>query len=66
MILHLTIIFGAVVSLSRGSPVGAIVVLVLLKPAVDLVLHRREHARLGAGAGAGAGPAAGSGTISPP
>jgi hypothetical protein len=72
MILHLTIIFGAVVSLSLGSPVGAIVVLVLLKTAVDLVLHRREHARLGAGAGAGAatgagaGTTPGSGTVSPP
>lgn len=59
MILHVTIIFGAIVSLSIGSPVGAIVVLVLLKTAIDLVLHRREHERLGSGAGTDAG------TVSP-
>jgi hypothetical protein len=42
--LHLTIIFGAFVSLMIGSPVGAIVVLVLIKTIGDLVFHVREHA----------------------
>ena len=64
IILHVTIIVGAIVSLSLGSPIGAIVVLVLLKTAVDLALHRREHARLGAGAGTPTG--AGTGALSPP
>jgi len=47
VILHLTILFGAFVSLAIGSPVGAIVVLVLLKTSLDLGLHLREHVRLG-------------------
>ena len=48
VILHLAIIFGGVVSLSIGSPIGAVIVLVLLKTAVDLRLHLREHASLAA------------------
>ena len=43
VILHMTIILGALVSLTLGSPVGAIVVLVILKTVVDLALHLREH-----------------------
>ena len=46
VILHLTILFGAFLSLAIGSPVGAIVVLVLLKTAVDLAFHVREHGGL--------------------
>jgi hypothetical protein len=46
VILHLTILFGAFVSLAIGSPVGAIVVLVLLKTSVDLAFHLREHGGL--------------------
>ena len=48
LILHLTILFGAFVSLAIGSPVGAIVVLVLIKTVVDLAFHLREHAALAA------------------
>ncbi len=48
VILHLTILFGAFLSLSIGSPVGAIVVLVVLKTILDLGFHLREHGRLGA------------------
>ena len=43
VILHLAIILGAFVSLVIGSPVGALVVLVILKTVVDLALHLREH-----------------------
>ena len=43
VILHVTIIVGAIVSLTIGSPVGAILVLVLLKTGVDLAFHLREH-----------------------
>jgi hypothetical protein len=46
VILHLTILFGAFLSLAIGSPVGAIVVLVLLKTALDLAFHLREHGAL--------------------
>ena len=48
VILHLAIVFGGIVSLSIGSPVGAVIVLVLLKTVVDLRLHLREHAGLAA------------------
>jgi Family of unknown function (DUF6498) len=46
-ILHVTIIFGAFVSLLIGSPIGAIVVLVLVKTGADLALHVREHDAIG-------------------
>jgi hypothetical protein len=48
VILHVTIIIGAMVSLFIGSPVGAVVVLVLLKTIVDLRFHLREHAAIAA------------------
>jgi hypothetical protein len=43
-VLHLTIILGAFVSVALGNPIGALVVLVVLKTAIDAVLHLREHA----------------------
>jgi len=46
LILHLTIILGAFLSLVLGSPVGAIVILVLIKTIVDLGFHIREHAAI--------------------
>jgi hypothetical protein len=46
MILHLTILFGAFVSIALGSPIGAVIVLVLLKTGVDLAFHLREHGAL--------------------
>jgi hypothetical protein len=53
VILHLTILFGAFVSLVIGSPIGAVIVLVLLKTGVDLWFHLREHAVQQAQAGGG-------------
>jgi len=43
VILHLAIILGAFVSITIGSPIGALIVLVILKTIVDLALHLREH-----------------------
>ena len=43
VILHLTIIFGAVLIGTTGAPAVAIVILVLLKIALDLGLHLAEH-----------------------
>jgi hypothetical protein len=43
VVLHLTIIFGAIASLLLGSPLGAVVVLVAVKTLIDLALHLREH-----------------------
>jgi hypothetical protein len=48
IVLHLAIIFGGFVSLMMGSPLGSILVLVLLKTALDVRFHRREHDRLAA------------------
>ncbi len=48
VILHLAILFGAFISLTIGSPIGALLVLVVLKTAIDVALHRREHASLAA------------------
>lgn len=50
VILHVTILIGAMVSLFLGTPVGAIVVLVILKTALDLTLHLREHGSMGTAA----------------
>jgi hypothetical protein len=47
-ILHVTILIGAMVSLALGTPIGAVVVLVVLKTVVDLSFHVREHDRLAA------------------
>ncbi|HEV8488231.1 MAG TPA: DUF6498-containing protein [Candidatus Limnocylindrales bacterium] len=41
--LHLTIIAGGMLSISMGSPVGSMIVLVAIKIAIDLALHIREH-----------------------
>lgn len=47
IVLHLTIVLGAVLVLGLGQPVLLIGLLVVLKTALDLLLHLREHARLG-------------------
>jgi len=43
VVLHVTIIFGAILISMTGAPAAAIVVLVLLKIALDLGLHLAEH-----------------------
>ena len=43
MILHVTIIFGALAISFTGAPAAAIVILVLLKIAMDVAFHLREH-----------------------
>jgi hypothetical protein len=43
VVLHVTIIFGAFAIGFTGAPVFAIVILVILKTAMDLALHLREH-----------------------
>lgn len=46
VVLHVTILIGGFVVAFLGAPIGALIVLVVLKTAFDLGLHRREHARL--------------------
>ena len=43
VVLHLTILLGAFVVAFIGSPIGALLVLVILKTAFDLRLHLNEH-----------------------
>jgi hypothetical protein len=45
VILHITIIFGAFAVIGLGQPVALVALLVILKTAVDLLFHLREHAR---------------------
>lgn len=43
MVLHLTIIFGGVAISALGTPAAAMAVMVIVKTAIDLGLHLREH-----------------------
>jgi hypothetical protein len=45
VIMQLAVILGGWLTLLASAPVGALVVLVLLKTGVDLVAHVREHAK---------------------
>ena len=47
IVLHLTILFGGFVIAFLGAPIGALLILVGLKTAFDLGLHRREHRATG-------------------
>ena len=44
VMLHLTIIFGAFLIALLGAPIGALIVLVVIKTVFDLQLHLRQHA----------------------
>ena len=45
VVLHIAVIFGAVAVTALGQPIAMLVVLTLLKVAVDVKLHLREHYR---------------------
>lgn len=45
VIMHLTIIFGAWISLALNLPSMVLVVLIFLKISVDIFFHRKEHTR---------------------
>lgn len=57
VVLHLTIIFGALVVAFLGAPIGALLILVGLKTSFDLGLHLREHRAAGLPPSKGADPA---------
>jgi hypothetical protein len=46
LVMHLTLLLGGWIILLFGTPTGALVVLVVLKTAVDLRAHRNEHRAL--------------------
>jgi hypothetical protein len=58
VVLHLTILLGAVAVGVLGTPLGALIVFVLGKIALDLAFHLREHRRAREAAGVAAPPAA--------
>ena len=43
VVMHLAIIAGGFLTMSMGSPVGVLVILVILKTIVDIKLHLRQH-----------------------
>ena len=43
--LHITIIFGAFLTMAFGSPLGLLVILIVLKTLVDLAMHQSERAK---------------------
>ena len=49
VIMHLTILLGAFVSIFLGTPLGSLLVLVVLKTALDLAFHLRQHRYVEAG-----------------
>jgi len=46
VVMHLAIIIGAFVSMALGSPVAVLAVLVVLKTALDVKLHLKEHRKI--------------------
>ena len=46
MITHIALLFGALVLERTGQPLFGLVLLILLKIALDLTFHRKEHERL--------------------
>jgi hypothetical protein len=55
-IMHTTIVLGAFVSVFLGTPIGSLIVLVVLKTAMDLYFHLRQHRSRGVTAGEVASP----------
>ena len=49
VITHVALILGGFFLIRSGQPLGGLVVLVLLKIALDVTFHRREHKQLGPG-----------------
>jgi len=45
IVLHLTVLFGGWIVLLLGSPVGALMILIVLKTAADLSGHTKERSR---------------------
>ena len=45
IVLHLTIIVGGILLLTQGSPTGGLIILIVLKIAVDALSHLKMHAR---------------------
>ena len=44
VVMHLTILFGGWLAVAIGAPIGALILMVVLKTIIDLVVHIRAHA----------------------
>lgn len=42
-VMHVAILFGGFISAALGSPIGVLVILVMLKTVIDVKMHLREH-----------------------
>jgi hypothetical protein len=42
-VMHIAIIAGAFLSQTLGSPIGILLILILLKTAIDIKLHLKQH-----------------------
>ena len=49
IVMHIAVILGAMAITALGQPLFMLLILVVLKTAVDIALHLREHQRLAAG-----------------
>lgn len=45
-ILHLTIILGAIAAAKFGTPIAFLIIMVMLKTAIDLIIHNLVHRRI--------------------
>ncbi len=65
MVLHITVLLGGIAVTELGAPVFLVVVLVLVKIAIDLLMHRREHRLTGPAVGTGSNSGASVGESDP-
>jgi len=56
IVLHLTVLFGGWIVMLLGSPLPALVLLVVIKTAADLRAHKAERRKFGAATTAPGGP----------
>ena len=47
MITHVALILGGFLLMETGQPLGGLILLILMKIAMDVTFHRKEHNRLG-------------------
>jgi hypothetical protein len=48
IVMHVAILFGGFLTMSMGSPIGLLVILIVLKTVIDLKLHNRQHQTIAA------------------
>lgn len=46
VVMHIAIIAGGFVTMTLGSPVGVLIMLIILKTIIDMKLHLRQHKKI--------------------